>query len=116
MLCQVDEYEEKMDQLNNVLMCKSTKYYSRKDEDAFFEWIKKIDCIDNVTGAGDELYLHIACDDLHDHDLRDLLALFYRYNLDMKQLQRFLNKNNKRWFYDNKKAYWYKRVFGMSKK
>ena len=98
-----------------ILVCDSVRFYSRKDEDAFFEWIKKIDCIENTSGAGKELYLHVVTDDLHDYDLRELLALLYRYKIDMKQLQIFLNKANKEWFYDNKK-YWYKRVFGIGKK
>lgn len=100
-----------MNKSNTILICKTIKYYSRKDEDAFFEWIKKINCIDGAISVGDELHIHIANDNLHDHDLRDLLALFYRYNLNMKQLERFLNESNKQWFHDNKKAYWYKSVF-----
>lgn len=99
-----------------ILVCNQIWYYSRKDEDAFFEWIKKIECIEEISGTGTELYLHIATDDLHDYDLRELLALFYRYKIDMKQLHIFLNKNNKSWFCDNKKAYWHRRVFGVSKK
>lgn len=98
-----------------VLSFTHIKYYSRKDEDAFFEWIKKIDCIDKAVGEGRESHFYIACNDLHDHDLRDLLALFYRYKLDMKQLQRFLNKDNKQWFFENHKAYWHRRVFGTKK-
>jgi len=101
-----------MNKLGDVLICKSVKYYSRKDEDTFFEWIKKIDCIDSLKGVGTKLHLQISCNNVHDHDLRDLLALFYRYKIDMKQLQRFLNKNNEQWFYSNKKSYWHKRVFG----
>ncbi|MCL4361555.1 hypothetical protein M1446_04355 [Candidatus Dependentiae bacterium] len=101
-----------MNKDENILICKAVKFYARRDEDAFFEWIKKIDCIDDISGAGDELYLHIASDEIHDHDLRDLLGLFYRYKIDMKQLKRFLTKDNKKWFYANKKAYWYKKVFG----
>lgn len=93
-----------------ILTCKKVTFYARKDEDAFFEWIKKIDCIDSTSAAGDELYLHIACVDLHDHDLRDLLALFYRYKIDMRQLKIFLNEENKRWF-DEPQKYWYKEVF-----
>jgi hypothetical protein len=31
-------------------------------------------------------------------------------------LQRFLNKDNQQWFYDNKKAYWHKHVFGVNEK
>ena len=95
----------------NILICKNVKFHSRKDEDALFEWIKKIDCIDNISGAGDELYLHIASNELHDHDLRDLLALFYRYKIDMKQLKVFMNEDNKKWFYGKPKSYWHKRVF-----
>ena len=95
----------------NILICKAVKFYCRKDEDAFFEWIKKIDCIDQISGISKELYLHIAADDIHDHDLRDLLGLFYRYKINMQQLSRFLTDDNKKWFYDNKKAFWHKKVF-----
>ena len=80
---------------DNILICKSVMFYCRKDEDAFFEWINKIDCIDQTSAAGDELYLHIAADDIHDYDLRDLLGLFYRYKIDMKQLARYLTEDNK---------------------
>lgn len=94
----------------NILVCKDIKYYSRKDEDAFFEWLKKIDCVDDFMGEGNELHLYIAADDLHDHDLRDLLAIFYRYNIDMKQLAQYLTPDNESWFKDPKK-YWYAKVF-----
>ena len=96
----------------NILVCKSVKFYCRKDEDAFFEWINKIDCVDQTSAVGCELYLHIAADDIHDYDLDDLIGLFYRYKIDMKQLSRFLTNENKKWFYDNKKAFWRKKVFG----
>ena len=95
----------------NILVCTAVKFYCLKDEDAFFEWIKKIDCIDKTSASGRELYLHIAADDIHDQDLDDLIGLFYRYNIDMKQLARFLTDENKKWFYDNKKAFWHTKVF-----
>ena len=31
-----------------ILVCKGVIFYSNKDEDAFFEWIKKIECIDEI--------------------------------------------------------------------
>jgi hypothetical protein len=43
--------------------------------------------------------------------LRELLALFYRYKIEMSQFSVFLSEKNKKWFYDNKQAYWYKKVF-----
>jgi hypothetical protein len=60
----------------NILVCKATKFYSHKDEDVFFEWLQNINCIDKYEGIGNELHLYIASDNLHDHDLRDLIALF----------------------------------------
>jgi len=101
-----------MNTSNPFLVCKGVIFYSNKDEDAFFEWIKKIECIEKFEGSGDELYLDIASRDLHDHDLRDLIALFYRYRIDMKQLQQFLTADNRKWFFENKKMYWHRRVWG----
>jgi hypothetical protein len=100
----------------NILICKRVTYHSRKDEDAFFEWLKKIECIEEISGAGDELYLHIIADEIHEYDLHDLLGLFARYNIEMSQLARFLTKENKHWFYDNKKAFWRKKVFGITQR
>lgn len=95
-----------------VLLCKGVRFFCLKDEDAFFEWIKKIDCIKEISAAGDELYLHITSKEISDLDLDDLIGLFHRYNVDMKQLKQFLNDKNKEWFFDNKIAFWHKKVFG----
>jgi hypothetical protein len=98
--------------MENVLVCRRVTYFSFKDEDAFFSWIKKIGCIEKTSGAGDELYLHIVSREIHDCHLRDLLALFHRYKIPMKQLKRFLTEENKDWFYENKEAFWHVAVFG----
>ena len=98
----------------SALICTSVKYYCPKDEDAFFEWIKKIECIDNFYGSGKDLYLELCTWDILDNDLQDIIALFYRYNVDMKQLKRCLTDSNKKWFFDNEKAFWHKKVFGDS--
>lgn len=103
--------QDTIDTNKNILICKKITFYSPNDEVAFFEWLKKNDCIDDIKGIGDELHLTIAADELYDHDLRDLIALFHRYQIDMKQLKRFLTTDNKKWFFDNKKAYWHKQVF-----
>lgn len=97
------------------LVCHKVIFYSQKDEDAFFEWIQNIKCIENFLGVGNKLYLYIKSKRLGEHDLRDLLALFRRYKVKMKQLAIFLNNSNKQWFYENKKAYWHKTVFGANK-
>lgn len=95
----------------NNLVCESIKFYSPKDEDAFFEWVKKIDCIHKFFGVGKTLYLEVIGNEITDENLDELLGLFYRYKIDMKQLKRFLSKENQDWFFDNKKAYWHKKVF-----
>lgn len=94
------------------LTFKGIKFYSYKDEDSFFWWIKRIDCIKSFEGAKDELYLDLVDRPLTDENLDDLIGLLYRYKIDMKQLAQFLTPTNKEWFYDNKNAFWYKRVFG----
>ena len=95
----------------NILICKSPRFFGYKDEDAFFEWIKKIKVIDKVSGKGKELYLYLVAEKLDDQDLDDFIGLFYRYKIDMKQLSRFLTDDNKEWFFNNKKAFWHKKVF-----
>ncbi len=95
-----------------VLICKSVTFYAQKDEIAFFEWLEKIKCIDHIFEISDELHLHIKDKYIADDDLRDLIAIFYRYKIGMKQLQIFLNEKNKEWFYDYKKAFWHKQIFG----
>jgi hypothetical protein len=106
----------KMNKHNNYLTCKRVIFYSHKDEDTFFEWIKKIPSITHFEGARDELYLDMVSNIISDEDLKDLIALFYRYKIDMKQLCMFLNVNNKQWFYENKKTFWHNKIFGSSHK
>lgn len=95
-----------------TLICKSIKFCSYTDEYAFFKWIEAIDCIESFSQIHNELYLEVACLELRDDDLRELLALFYKYNIDMKQLGVFLSEDNKKWFSENTKTYWHKKVFG----
>lgn len=97
---------------NIILLCKRVKFHSYKDEEAFFEWIKKIGAIKDISAAGNELYLHIADIDLPDDDFRELIGLFYRYKVDMKQLKIFLNEKNREWLCGKPYGYWYKKIFG----
>lgn len=94
------------------LVCKGVIFYSIQDEDCFFEWLKKIECIKSISAAGDELYLEIESKDISDEHLRNIIALFYRYKINMKQLQQFLNKENEEWFKGKPKGYWHRRIFG----
>lgn len=80
------------------LVCKHVTYFSSYDEDAFFEWLQKIPSVKRFIGRLDELYIFFESNIIPDKDLRELMGLFYRYHVDMKQLEIFLNESNKNWF------------------
>jgi len=94
-----------------TLLCKSVMFYSQHDEKFFFAWIDDIPAIVDTHAQYDELYLYVESHDISNRSLRELIALFHRYNIDMRQLQAFLTENNRKWFYDNPKAFWHEKVF-----
>lgn len=99
----------------NYLTCKSVRFYGQKDEDAFFEWIKKIDCVKHFEGAGNELYLDLVDRPLTDTELLDFIALFYRYKIDLTQLCRFITSDNEQWVAGKPYGYWHRRMFAQNK-
>ncbi len=83
------------------------------DERAFFEWLSRIPCVESYYGDGRRgLVVKLKRRPGKD-DLRQLLALCYRYGVDMRQLARFETAKNRDWFRDRKK-YWYHGVFGKA--
>lgn len=96
----------------NYLVCKRVRFYTPDDETAFFEWIQRIKSIKSFEGSGDELYLDLKKKTLTESDLYDFLGLFKRYKIDMKQLRPFLTDKNKSFLEKQKKAYWFKPLFG----
>ncbi len=95
------------------LTCKRVIFYSQLDEEKFFEWLQSIKAIIRVDGVGDKLYLYCKNKTISDEDLREIIALFYRYKVDMKQLAIFLNNKNKTWFLGSPRGYWHRKVFGV---
>lgn len=93
------------------LACQAVMFYSQGDELSFFKWIDSINCIKKFEGVGDTMHLTVKKHKISDRCLRELIALFYRYKIDMSQLEVFLNDKNKEWFYDRKKMFWHKKVF-----
>lgn len=85
-----------------ILICTPLTFYVENDENAFFEWLNKISCIDKYQGIGRELHLHISSDNISDDELLELFGIFQRYNFDQSQLKRFKNKNNEDLFEDIK--------------
>lgn len=106
------EVIEAMQKDPQTLICKGVTFYTFMDQQLFFTWINRTLCIDSFTAASDELYLHLVAEQLSDEDLQELIGIFYRYKIDMKQLSRFVTEQNKHWFSEDKKAFWHRRVFG----
>lgn len=92
-----------------TLICKDIFFYSNLDEAVFFEWIKKISSIQDCKGVADELHLDVKVA-MSDDALRNLIALFARYAIEMNDLKQFVTDENRQWF-KNKQAYWYSNVF-----
>lgn len=79
-----------------TLILTPLKFYTAEDEDLFFEWIKKIKCIQEYKGVGKELHLSIQSTKLSFHDVASLRGLFKRYKIkNIDQLNVFINEENK---------------------
>lgn len=94
------------------LICKQARFRSEIDEISFFEWLKKIEAVQDIKGVGDEIWLSVSSSAVDDESLRELIAIFSRYKIELSQLSQFKNKSNEDWFYLNKKAFWRKGIFG----
>lgn len=91
------------------LKVKNISFYSIRDEEIFFEWLDRIFSVLHYQGIGNTLVIFVN-QEVKEEDLRDVLALFYRYDIDMKQLTIFHRKENSEWFY-SPTSYWFEAVF-----
>jgi hypothetical protein len=92
-----------------VLTCRRVTFYSIGDELSFSSWLDQVKVIRRWEGKSDAILLHVPSR-ISNTGLRELLALFHRYHIDMTQLACFQSSTNQTWFNDQK-AYWHKRVF-----
>lgn len=92
----------------------SVRFFSPYDEAAFFEWIKKLACVKKCEGRGLTIHLSVHQSAVDEDALRELIALFHRYEVDMRQLARFDRVEFEGWFH-NKQAYWYKQMFPIKR-
>ena len=100
---------------NTSTLSLSTKqliYGSALDKEAFFNWLKNIEAVDDFHGTGQTLFIKLKTKRLDDQSLRELLALFTRYDVQvgLSQLAQFLTTENENWFKDPEK-YWHSKVF-----
>ena len=88
------------------------EFYHLADERAFFEWLERIPCVASMRGYGRRgLVVRLKRRPGKD-DLKQLIALCYRYRVDMRQLAKFETDANREWF-RNPKMFWHSAVFGF---
>jgi hypothetical protein len=92
----------------NVVTFDVPNFFSVEDEDYFFKWIYSLAAFKDMKGAGRELRLTLKSSRLSKKDQRKLLAVFFRYNIDMRVLRTLLEPAEQ-W---PSKAFWFKTVFG----
>lgn len=85
-------------------------YYSRADEAAFFGWLHSISGVTEVRGQGRELVIQLKSKKLSQTALRELIALYRRYDGNMSELEQFVNDTNRGWF-QHPDADWHSAVF-----
>lgn len=93
-----------------TLICESVPYYSQSDETAFFNWLNSIACVSEIQGYGSSLEITVHSTTIPEEDLRELIAIFSRYQVDLKQLRVFETAENASWFTQNNRAYWHKKL------
>lgn len=71
----------------------------------------KLPFVDRYEGRGPTLYASINPLAVDEDGLREMLALFRRYGIGLRQLAVFDRDEFSEWFRD-KRAYWHKDVFG----
>jgi hypothetical protein len=94
------------------LRCHRVIIYSPADETGFFAALRSIEGIRRMTGKGENIILTVSSR-LSESSLRDLIGVFHRYKINMRQLAAFKTTQNASWFHDPE-AYWFKKVFGRS--
>ena len=82
-----------------VLIFTPLSFYSHEDEDLFFEWINKVNCITGYKGIGTELHVYVSSKEIPFNDFKNLNGLFERYRLENpSQLKVFIDKTDKKPF------------------
>jgi hypothetical protein len=96
----------------NKLTFSEVIFYSQKDEDIFFNWFEGLSSTRGIIGDRSDIVVTTSAR-VDDQELREMLAIFRRYSLDMSQLSCYCTEDNASWFRDRNKN-WYEDVFEAS--
>ena len=71
------------------LQVRNVRFYSQFDETTFFEWLARIPAVIAYDFWGRTLRVKVSVQSVNGSALRELVALFHRYRLDMNHLTTF---------------------------
>jgi len=75
----------------------AVRFFSPMDEAAFFEWIKKLPSVSDVYGEIRDIVLCISEEGISKTDFHELIAIFRRYNIELRSLRVLVNETNEGW-------------------
>ena len=87
-------------------------FYSTRDEDHFFAWLRSIDGVHAVVGHGRTLQVTVTYP-LRWESFRDLVVLMTRYGLDRRCLMPLAERGRSPRFRDPRQ-FWFEGVFGSA--
>ena len=93
------------------LRATDVRFFSHGDESAFFGWLNGMPFVEHYEGHGRTLHIMVNPAAVDENGLREILALFRRYGVGLKQLAVFDKDEFADWFRDER-AYWHTEVFG----
>jgi hypothetical protein len=94
---------------------KLTAFYSPGDERRLFQGFNEIDCIKQVEGVGRVLILDINLSRLSKEKLFELIALLWRYQIDIRPLRSLPERNKRFAWLAEPHFYWHASMFSMEK-
>ena len=81
---------------NLQLVATDVLYYHPSDERAFFEWLDRMSFVSGYHGISRDLLIDLNRAPTYD-DLWEIIGFCRRYSIDMTQLQKFVNNENRQW-------------------
>jgi hypothetical protein len=88
----------------------SLRFYSRLDEDAFFSRLNQIPGVVSVEGFLRTINVSVDPSAVDDEGMRELISLFQRYGIDMRQLRELETEEFSPWM-RNRSGYWFKSMY-----
>jgi hypothetical protein len=88
-----------------TLVANRIRYFHSSDEAMFFAWLDRMEFVSGYEGRGNGLHILLA-QHPSDDALRELIAFYQRYGIDMRQLATLKTPANANWF-AVPTMYWY---------